>query len=145
MRLVPKTPLSLTFAIVTAVGIAVGAGSAALFAGDDDEPAGGADAAKVAQEALDKAVLRGKEIWTDKGITKAAKSCTSCHDDPNKPDRQIKNRTFSYPGYSKRRKAIVTLQQKLQDMIANNAKGTALDDKGTDIAALEAYVLSLKK
>lgn len=133
---------------VTAASAVVGAalfGSAALFADDDDDDDEADDAAarKVAQEALDKAVARGKEIWNSKDLFK--KSCASCHENPDKPKLNLTTREWSYPAYSRRKRGVVTLQQKIQEMIQFNSRGQPMDDKGADIAALAAYSMSLKK
>ena len=129
-------------AIAAAMGFAL-VGTAPVRADDDDEKGDAAATAKLAAAAMEKAVARGKEIWTNKdGLFK--KSCASCHEDANKPNLSMKSRTLTYPGYHTRKKIILTLQQKLQDMIVTQSRGTAFDDKGTDIAALEAYVRSIK-
>lgn len=111
---------------------------------DDDDDADDAATKKLAEEAMAKAVARGKEIWNNKDGT-MKKSCASCHDDANKPNLDLKTRVYSYPAYHKRKKAIITMHQKLQDMVVQQCRGPALDDKGSDIGALEAYVASLRK
>jgi cytochrome c len=129
-------------AVVAAMGTAV------VMAADDDEDddddaAASAEQQKVAQEALTKAIARGKELWNDPKMGK--KTCAKCHDDPEKPKINLTTRPWSYPAYSRRKRNVVTLQQKIQEMIQFNTRGQPLDDKGADIAALEAYVVSLKK
>lgn len=111
---------------------------------EEEDDADDAATKKLADEAMAKAVARGKEIWNNKEGT-MKKSCASCHEDANKPNLDLKTRAYSYPAYHKRKKAIITMQQKLQDMVVQQCRGPALDDKGTDIAALEAYVASLRK
>jgi cytochrome c len=140
-------PFSRTsWAFFAAAAVVAAAGTAALYAGDDDDEdaaAASAEQKKVAQEALTKAVARGKEMWNDPTLGK--KPCAKCHDDPEKPKINLSTRDFSYPAYSRRKRAVVTLHQKIQEMLQYNTKGPALDDKGPDIAALEAYVMSLRK
>jgi cytochrome c len=138
MRLVPKTT-----ALLVGLALASGAVTAACFAQqkpDPDDPPVSNEAAKAA---MDKALARGKELWNDKTLFK--KSCSSCHDNPDKPQLSMETRVYSYPAYSRRKKGIVTMHQKIQEMIEYSAVGKPLDDKGTDIAALEAYVRSLKQ
>ena len=149
MRLVSRTfPASAFRSAAIAAGAAAltvaAFGTASLFAGDDDEDAAAAsaEAKKAAQAALDKAVGRGKDMWSSKD--RFGKACSTCHEKADKPQLNLATREFSYPAYSRRKRAVVTLQQKVQEMIQFNSKGTPLDDKGTEIADLEAYVMSLK-
>lgn len=133
---------------VTAASALVGValfGSSSLFAGDDEDEdeADTAEMKKVAAEALDKAVAKGKELWNSKDLGK--KSCASCHENPEKPNLNLATREWSYPAYSRRARSVVTLHQKTQEMLKFNSRGKPLDDAGADIAALAAYTMSLKK
>ncbi|MCE9636251.1 MAG: hypothetical protein K8T90_11165 [Planctomycetes bacterium] len=144
MRLFTRT----AWALVAGSVVLSALGTAAVLAGDDDDDgeedaAAQAAAKKVATDALVKAVARGKEIWNDK--TNVKKTCATCHEAADKPQLNLATRDWSYPAYSRRKRAVVTLQQKLQEMIQFQCRGTVLDDKGPDIAALAAYVASLKK
>ena len=132
-------------AAAAAALVVAAAGTRSLLAGDDDPEtaAASAEAKKVAQEALDRAVARGKAMWSSK--ERFGKPCSVCHEAADKPHLNLATIGNSYPHYSKRRKAVVTLQQKIQDMIQFNSRATTLDDKGTDIADLEAYVMSVKR
>ena len=146
MRLVSKTAFrSAAIAAGAALLVVAAAGTASLLAGDDDEEDVGPspEQKKAAQDALDKAVARGKEIWSSTDRFK--KPCSKCHDAPDKPLLNLATREFTYPAWSKRKKGIVTMQQKLQEMIQFSSRGAVLDDKGTEIADLNAYVMSLKK
>lgn len=115
---------------------------------DDDDDAGGdlaAERERVAKEALDKAVARGKEIWNDKAQVAGKKACAQCHDDPDKPKDDLSARVVAYPAYSRRKRAVVTLSQKINEMIETQSKGKRLDGDSTDLAALGAYVMSISK
>ena len=127
----------------TAAALLAGAGSAAVLAGEEDEDVGPTpEQVALAKSALEKAVTRGKQLWNSTEGVK--KSCAKCHEDPEKPKLDLTKRAFAYPAYSRRKKAVVTLQQKINEMIQFNGRGPLLDANGTDIAALEAYVVSLK-
>lgn len=144
MRLGSRTPWFVAAAVaVLAAGIA---GSASLRADDDDEdgldPARKAELEKIAHAAYEKAVARGKEIWNDAANVK--KSCSKCHDDPAKPDLNLATREYSYPAYSRRKRAIVTLDQKIQEMVTDKSRGQRFDEKSGDIAAVQAYIASLR-
>lgn len=140
MRLISKTAC---IAAATAFLVVAAAGTSALFADDDDDEADSAEAKKAAAEALTKAIARGKELWESKDLGK--KSCASCHENPEKPNIHLGTREWSYPAYSRRAKSVVTLHQKVQEMLQFNSRGKPLDDKGSDVAALAAYCMSLKK
>jgi len=115
-----------------------------LLAGGDDDAAEDASAAKVAKDALDKAVEQGNKLFHSKELGK--KSCASCHENPEKPNLALTTRSFSYPAYSKKRKSIVSMGQKINEMLtARSGAAKEMDLAGADIVAIEAYVMSLKK
>jgi cytochrome c len=121
--------------------VAVFAG-AALHAGDDD----GEDAAakKLETEALDKAIARGNELFHSKDLGK--KSCATCHENPEKPQFNLATREYSFPKYSRKAKAVVSMGMKINEMLTTKSGAAKeMDLKGADIVAIEAYVGSLKK
>jgi len=99
-------------------------------------------AAKIAKEELTKAIARGKELWASKELGR--KTCKQCHEDPDKPEDVLSDKKWSYPAYSRRARRVVTLQQKINEMIKYKARGKTLDDGGADVAAIAAYVESLR-
>jgi len=108
-------------------------------AGAEEDPA---VAAKTAKAALKKAVARGKELFNSKDLGR--KTCQQCHEDPDKPEDNLKGHAWSFPAYSRRARRVVTLQQKINEMIKYKARGKQLDASGADIAAIAAYVQSLR-
>lgn len=127
---------------------AAGAGAAlaprpAPVAAQDEEAVDPAEAERVAKEELAKAVARGKELFQSRELGK--KSCQGCHEDPDKPQDDLREHAWSYPAYSRRARRVVTLQQKINEMIKYKARGQELDANGADIAALAAYVESIRK
>lgn len=131
MRLVRWTPV-----IALVIGLGLGAGAFTLNAQDDE-----AEKKRVAAEALAKTVAKGKELWSSK---LGRKSCASCHEDPDKPNLNLGEIEWGYPAYSRRARGVVTLSQKINEMIRYQARGPkdlALDDER--IIALAAYVESL--
>ncbi len=125
----------------------LGAGLAATLAvlpgtasaGDDDDVA-----PEVAEKALKESIAKGKELFESNSLGR--KSCKECHEDPDKPKDDLRQRSFSYPSYSRRAKRVVTLSQKINEMIQYRSRGTkTLDAAGEDIANLAAYVESIKK
>lgn len=103
-----------------------------------------AERARVAKEALDKAIQRGKELWGDKKLLGAKKSCKTCHEDPDKPKDNLAKVAWGYPAYSRRQKSVVTLSSKINEMIKYRSRGKELALDSTDMAALAAYVTSIK-
>ncbi len=130
---------------VTTIAFTAGAASAAfcvgaaLHAGDDD-----AESAKIAKEALDKAVAHGNELFHSGSLGK--KSCAACHENADKPELNLGTRAFNYPAYSRKAKAVVSLSQKINEMLTTKSGAQkAMDLSGSDVVAIEAYIGSLKK
>ena len=121
-----------------ALGAILAQSTISVSAEDDPEAA-----AKVAKEELTKAIARGKELFASGDLGR--KSCQNCHEDADKPEDDLSDREFSYPAYSRRARRVVTLQQKINEMIKYKARGQELDGNGADIAALAAYVESIRK
>ena len=136
---------SRTICVALAVVMIAAAGTATLRAGDDDDDDAGAsaEAKAAAAAALAKAVAHGKELWNSTKDVK--KSCATCHDSADKPNLNMATREWAYPAYSRRKRNVVTLHQKIQEMQKYNCRGPLFDDGGPDLAALAAYVSSLKK
>ena len=134
-----------TWFAVAAMAVATVFAGSRLHAGDDeDEDDDAAATAAIAKEALDKSVVRGNELFRSKALGK--KSCASCHEDPEKPNLKLSTRpaAFSYPRYSTKKKVIVTMGQKINEMLSGRSRGKEMDLASADIVALEAYVMSLK-
>lgn len=109
---------------------------------DDDAAAQAAAAAKVAKDALTKAVERGNVLFHGKELCR--KSCASCHEDPDKRGDDLREVKWSYPAYSRRKNGVVTLQQMINEMLKYRAKGAPLDADSTDLAAIAAYLESIR-
>lgn len=106
----------------------------------EDDPE---ELAKTAKDELTKAIARGKELFASGDLGR--KSCQTCHEDPDKPEDDLTGHAFSYPAYSRRARRVVTLQQKINEMIKYKARGPELEADGADIAAIAAYVESIRK
>jgi cytochrome c len=94
-----------------------------------------------ASDALAAAVKRGEELWKQHW-TQGQKSCADCH--TSGPNAMKASRAKSYPKFDKALGKVVTLQQKLNQMIVEKSRGTALDLGSADLTALEAYVSTLR-
>lgn len=130
--------------VVGALAVGVAFAGTALQAGEDeDDDDDSAATQKIAKEALDKSVARGKELWTSKSLGK--KTCAECHENPEKPLLNLTTRQFAYPAYSAKKKSVVTMGQKINEMLTGRSRGKEMDLTSADLIALEAYVVSLKK
>src|SRR5262245_50278925 len=128
------------FAAVAAAGLT----GACLYADEDDED-DAAEVKKIAADALDKSVKRGKELFRSKDLVSAKKSCAECHENPDKPQLSLATRQFGYPAYSVKKRSVVSLGQKINEMLSAKSRGAEMTLGSADLVALEAYVMSLKK
>ena len=99
-----------------------------------------ADAAD-AREELKKAVEHGAKLYK-KRWAEGAKTCVACHAAGR--NKLTGKRAGGYPKYDKSMKKVVTLQQKLNQMISSKSKGKELELGSDDLNALEAFVKTLK-
>ena len=119
---------------VTALTLVLGAGAVLLATSPaSGDPKGDA--------ALAAAVKKGQELWK-KPWSAGAKACMECHG--GGPNKMTAVRVKSYPKYDKGYDKVVTVQQKINQMITEKAKGTALELGCDDLNALEAFVSTLK-
>ena len=94
-----------------------------------------------ADRALQAAVARGQALWR-KPWRPGAKPCMACHEAG--PNAMTAARVKSYPKYDKALGAVVSVQQKLNQMITSKAGGQALALGSDDLNAIEAYLSSLR-
>jgi cytochrome c len=92
-----------------------------------------------ASDALKAAIKKGEELYR-KPLTAGGKSCAECHVGPN---LMKSPRLKAYPRFDKAMGKVVTGQQKINQMITEKSKGTALELGSDDMNALEAYMASL--
>lgn len=104
-------------------------------------PAQGEPEAVNPRLAMQRAIQRGKELWT-RSWGPESKACADCHGPGANQMRS--SRLKSYPKYDPALLKVVTGQQKLNQMITKNSKGQALELGSDDLNALEAYVASLR-
>lgn len=95
-----------------------------------------------AKEALDKSIARGKALFNSKDLGK--KTCASCHEDPDKPQFNLATRPYTVPLFSTKANDVVTMGQKINEMLTGKSKGKEMPLGSADLVALEAYVLSLR-
>jgi cytochrome c len=115
------------------LGAVVGVGALALTGGDARGDA--------ASDALAAAVKRGEELWKQHW-TQGQKSCADCH--TTGPNAMKASRAKAFPKWDKALSKVVSLQQKLNQMIVDKSKGAALELGSADLNALEAFVATLR-
>ena len=96
---------------------------------------------QVAMKALRAAIARGKKLWSP-SWGEGTKTCAECHQ-PG-PNRMHGGRIRRYPAYDFGMGKVVTLNQKLAQMLTEQSKGKALPLGHADLTALEAYLKTLR-
>ena len=86
------------------------------------------------------AIARGKALferqWSDGG-----KTCATCHAQGR--NKMKSSRAIAYPKYDRAIDKVVSIQQKVNQMIEKNSGGAALELGSDDLTALEAYLKTL--
>jgi cytochrome c len=95
-----------------------------------------------AADALAAALKRGEALWR-KPMASGAKSCAECHGAG--PNVMKASRLKAYPRFDKVLNKLVSSQQKIDQMVVEKSKGTALGLGSEDMNALEAYMSTLTK
>ncbi len=110
----------------------------ALRAQDAAAPTTGADALK-------KAVETGNALFRSGTFGTNGRSCTKCHENPRKPAMNLGKRVGNYPKWDRREGKVITLGQKLNQMLSRMLKGRAEPLGSEKLVALEAYLMSLTR
>ena len=96
----------------------------------------------VARKAMSEAVKRGQTLWRQKWSPEG-KACFECHNQG--PNRMISRRIKAYPKYDFGLQKVVTVQEKMRQMIELMSKGKAPALGHADLTALEAYVSTVRR
>ncbi len=91
--------------------------------------------------ALEKAREQGKALYR-KSWKPGAKTCVVCHS--RGPNKLTGVRVKQYPKYDKVMRKVVTIQQKINQMIKTKSGGKELPLGSPELNALEAYLSTLK-
>ncbi len=92
---------------------------------------------KIAFEAEQKALARGKEIWFDPNIGTNGRNCESCH-----PDGEMTN-AEAYPRYKHILRTMATISMTHNFAVVNESKGKPWEIGSYDANALVLYVTYL--
>ena len=120
---------------------AAGAAAALALGEDDLSPA----EQKAAQAAEQKALELGRKVFTDPSLGTADRSCSTCHDNPQKPQLSLKGVTARFPRWDRDAGKVITLQQKFVQMQERSLKAKKTLPLGDDRwNALEMHLRGLK-
>lgn len=123
--------------------LALGAGGAIALAlgGDELSP----EEQKAARAAEEKALELGKKVFTDPSLGTAERSCSTCHDNPQKPQLSLKGVAAQFPRWDRDAGKVITLQQKFVQMQERSLKAKKTIPLGDDRwNALEMHIRGLK-
>ena len=114
-----------------------GGAALAIEGGSADDPA-----AKAAEDAAAKA---GDKFFHDAAAGSESKSCSTCHDNPKRPELSLKGVGARFPRYDKEAGKVITLQEKFAQMFDRKLKGKKPIPLGdARFTALEIYLKGLK-
>jgi len=119
--------------------LVLAAGAAALALGEDDLSP---EDLKAAQAAEAKATDLGRKVYTDPSLGTADRSCSTCHD---KPEKSLKGVTARFPRWDRNAGKVITLQQKFVQMQERSLKAKKTIPLGDDRwNALEMHLRGMK-
>ena len=122
--------------------------STALVAGtvataQEEEEEG--EKARQAAAALKKAVDQGNELFRDPSLGTKERACAKCHEDPEKEHLGLAARANTYPKWDRRERKVISLPQKMNQMIDRMLGGKPLALGSDKLVALEAYLMSISR
>lgn len=119
--------------------------AAAALAGSALALEGESDPAKTARDAEAAAAKAGAALFRDEALGTNERSCSTCHDNPKKPELSLKGVTTRFPRYDEDAGRVITLQEKFVQMQERSLKARKTlplgDPKWT---ALELHLRGLK-
>jgi mono/diheme cytochrome c family protein len=125
------------------IAVSIAAVAACLLAGLLTDPVAGDENEAKAAEALKAAVAEGNRLFRDPTLGTSGKSCAICHEDPERPKLALAARAGGYPKWDRRADAVITLGQKIRQMIETNLKGTSPALGTASLVAIEAFLMSI--
>jgi len=130
-------------ATLVPLGLAILAGGAVAVAlGEGDLSPAEQKAARAAEE---KALALGGKVFTDPSLGTAERSCSTCHDNPQKPQLSLKGVVSRFPRWDRDAGKVITLQQKFVQMQERSLKAKKTLPLGDDRwNALEMHLRGLK-
>lgn len=103
------------------------------------------DPAKAARDAEAAAAKAGAALFRDEALGTNERSCSTCHDNPKKPELSLRGVTTRFPRYDEDAGRVITLQEKFVQMQERSLKARKTlplgDPKWT---ALELHLRGLK-
>jgi cytochrome c len=124
--------------LIASLVVAFAGAAVAVALEDDDSKSPEATAAMAAAKTL------GEKVWKDKALGTNDRSCSTCHDNPKRPDMSLKGVNDRFPRWDKSAGTVITLQEKFVQMHDKSLKTKKTlplaDERWT---ALEIYLRSL--
>ena len=129
-----RAPVAFALFLVLA---AAGGAALAVAEGPGEDPA-----AKAAEETAAKG---GDKMFHDAAAGSESKSCSTCHDNPKRPELSLKGVGTRFPRYDKEAGKVLTLQEKFMQMFDKKLKGKKPIPLGdARWTGLEMYIKGLK-
>lgn len=101
---------------------------------------------KAAKAAEDDALRLGRKVFTDPALGTNERSCSKCHDNPQKPELSLKGVAARFPRWDRSAGKVISLQQKFVQMQERSLKARKTLPLGDDRwNALEIHLRSLSK
>lgn len=86
----------------------------------------------------------GARLWKDKALGTNDRSCSTCHDNPKRPDMSLKGVAAQFPKWDRNAGRVITLQEKFVQMQEKSLKvKTPMPLGDPRWTALEVYLKSL--
>jgi cytochrome c len=131
--------------VVPALLAAALAASIPFVLAQDDEKKGGPEDEKAAKAAEEDAARLGAKMFRDASLGTNERSCSTCHDNPKRPDLSLKGVTSRFPRWDRTAAKVITLQQKFVQMQERSLKARKPIPIGDDRwTALEVHLRGLK-
>ena len=132
---------TIAFSLLAAAALAAGA---VVLAQDGDGDLSPEDQ-KAAKAAEDEALKLGEKVFNDKAMGTSDRACATCHNNPKKPELNLKGITAKFPRWDRQAGKVITMQEKFVQMQQRSLKAARTLPLGDPRwTSLEMYLRGLK-
>ena len=132
-------------AVVPALLLAALLASVPIVVAQEGDAPPGAEDDKAAKAAEEDAAKLGARIFRDASLGTNDRSCSTCHDNPKKPELSLKGIAAKFPRWDRTAGKVISLQQKFVQMQERSLKARKAIPLGDDRwTALEVHLRGLK-
>ena len=132
---------ALAATLLLAAGVLAASAVRGQDEGDDLSP----EDRKAAEAAEKDALALGVKVFRDAALGTNDRSCSTCHDNPKRPDMTLKGVVAKYPKWDRATGRVITLQEKFVDMQTRSLKARKAMPLGdARWTALEMHLRGLK-